>query len=96
MRVFAKGSHWSRNVHWDIVGVKSFGGSFSTCSDGNYQGLEFSLMDTNMEARLESKIPCNSRKQAVSLTKFACDIQLAAFSKFLTFLLNLWSRDFVA
>ena len=96
MRVFAKGSHWSRSVHWDIVGVKSFGGSFATCSDGNYRGLKFSPMDTNMKTRLESKIPCNSRKQAVSLTKFACNIQLATLSKFLIFLVNLWSRDLVA
>ena len=27
-----KASHWSRNVHWDIVVMKSFGGKFATCS----------------------------------------------------------------
>ena len=37
-----KASHWSRNVHWDIVVVESFGGNFATCSDGNYRGLKFS------------------------------------------------------
>ena len=39
-----KASHWSRNVHWDIVVVTSFGGKFATSSDGNYRGLKFSLM----------------------------------------------------
>ena len=37
-----KASHWSRNVHWDIVVVESFGGNFATCSYGNYRGLKFS------------------------------------------------------
>ena len=80
-----KASHWSRNVHWDIVVVKSFGGSFATYSDGIYRGLKFSPMDANMETRLESKIPCNSCKQAVLLTKFAYNIQISALSKFLTY-----------
>ena len=31
------------------------------------------------------EILCNSRKQAVLLTKFGCNIQLAALSKFLTY-----------
>ena len=62
--------------------MKSFGGSFATCSDGNYQGLKFSPMVTNMEMRLELKIPRNSYKQAVLLTKFPCNIQVAALSKF--------------
>ena len=48
-----KASHGSRNVHWDIVVVKSFGGNFATCSDGNYRGSKFSPMDANMEMRLE-------------------------------------------
>ena len=78
-----KVSHRSRNVHWDIAVVKSFGGSFATCSDGNYRGLKFSPMDANMETRLESEVPCNSGKQAVLLTKFSCNKQLAALSKFL-------------
>ena len=52
-------------------------------------GLKFSPMKANMETRLESKIHCNSRKQAVLLTKFPCNIQLAALSKFLDiFLFN--------
>ena len=80
-----KASHWSRNVHWDIVVVKSFGGKFATCSDGNYRGLKFSPMGANMKTRLESKIVCNSRKQAVLLTKFGCNIHLAALSKFLIY-----------
>ena len=80
-----KVSHWSRNVHWDIVVMKRFGGSFATCSDGNYRGLKFSPMKANMETRLESKILWNSRKQAVLLTKFPCNIQLAALSKFLSY-----------
>ena len=80
-----KASHWSRNVHWDIVVVKSFGGNFATSSEGNYWGLKFSPMEANMKTRLESKILCNSRKQAVLLTKFACNIQLAALSKILTY-----------
>ena len=50
-----KASHWSRNVHWDMVVVKSFGGKFATCSDGNYRGLKFSPMEANMKTRLESK-----------------------------------------
>ena len=75
-----KASHWSRNVHWDIVVVKSFGGKFATCSDGNYRGLKFSPMGANMKTRLESKIVCNSRKQAVLLTKFGCNIHLAALT----------------
>ena len=84
-----KVSHWSRNVYWDTVVMESFGGSFATCSDGNYRGLKFSPMDANMETRLESKVPCNSRKQAVLLTKFSCNKQLAALSKFLDiFLFN--------
>ena len=58
-----KASHWSRNVHWDIVVVKSFGGNFATCSDGNYRGLKFSPMGANMKTRLDSKIVSNSRKQ---------------------------------
>ena len=62
--------------------MKSFGGSFATCSDGNYQGLKFSPMVTNMEMRLELKIPPNSCKQAVLLTKFPCNTQVAALSKF--------------
>ena len=62
--------------------MKSFGGSFATCSDGNYQGLKFSPMVTNMETRLELKIPHNSCKQAVLLTKFPCNTQVAALSKF--------------
>ena len=36
-----KASHWSKNVHWEIVVVKSFGGKFVTCSDANYLGLKF-------------------------------------------------------
>ena len=80
-----KASHWSRNVHWDIVVVKSFGGKFASCSDGNYRGLKFSPMAANMKTRLESKIVCNSRKQAVLLTKFGCNIHLAALSKFLIY-----------
>ena len=80
-----KASHWSRNVHWDIVVVKSFGGKFATCSDGNYRGLKFSPTGANMKTRLESKIVCNSRKQAVLLTKFGCNIHLAALSKFLIY-----------
>ena len=78
-----KVSHRSRNVRWDIAVVKSFDGSFATCSDENYPGLKFSPMDANMETRLESKVPCNSRKQAVLLTKFSCNNQLADLSKFL-------------
>ena len=50
-----KASHWSRNVHWDIVVVKSFGGKFATSSEGNYWGLKFSPMEANMKTRLESK-----------------------------------------
>ena len=80
-----KAGHWSRNVHWDMVVVKSFGGKFATCSDGNYRGLKFSPMGANMKTRLESKIVCNSRKQAVLLTKFGCNIHLAALSKFLIY-----------
>ena len=80
-----KASHGSRNVHWDIVVVKSFSGNFATCSDGNYRGSKFSPMDANMETRLASKILYNSCKQAVLLTKFPCNIQLAALSKFLTY-----------
>ena len=85
-----KVSHWSRNVHWDIVVMGSFVGSFATCSNGNYRGLKFSRpMKANLETRLESKILSNSRKQAVLLTKFPCNIQLAALSKFLDiFLFN--------
>ena len=51
-----KASHWSRNVHWDIVVVKSFGGKFATSSDGNYRGMKSSPMGANMKTRLESKI----------------------------------------
>ena len=80
-----KASHWSRNVHWDIVVVKSFGGNFATCSDGNYRGLKFSPMGANMKTRLESKIVSNSRKQAVLLTKFGCKIHFAALGKFLIY-----------
>ena len=54
----------------DIVVVKSFGGKFATCSDGNYRGLKFSPMGANMKTRLESKIVCNSHKQAVLLTLY--------------------------
>ena len=50
-----KATHWSRNVHWDIVVVKGFGGNFATCSDGNYRGLKFSPIGANMKTRLESK-----------------------------------------
>ena len=50
-----KASHWSRNVHWDMVVVKSFGGKFATSSEGNYWGLKFSPMEANMKTRLESK-----------------------------------------
>ena len=25
-----KANHWSRNVHWDLVDMKSFGGNFAT------------------------------------------------------------------
>ena len=50
-----KASHWSRNVHWDIVVVKSFGGNFATSSEGSYWDLKFSTMEANMETRLESK-----------------------------------------
>ena len=77
-----KASHWSRNVHWDIVVVKSFGGKFATSSDANYRGLKFSLMGANTKTGLESKIVSNSRKQAVLLTKFGCNIHLAALSNF--------------
>ena len=49
-----KASHWSRNVHWDIVVVKSFGGNFATSSEGNYWGLKFSPLEANMKTRLES------------------------------------------
>ena len=35
-----------------------------------------------MKMRLESKIISNSCKQAVLLTKFGCNIHLAALSKF--------------
>ena len=80
-----KASHWSRNVHWDIVVVKSFGGKFATSSDGNYQGLKFSPMGANMKTRLESKIVPNSRKQAVLLTKFGCNIHLTPLSTFLIY-----------
>ena len=80
-----KASHGSRNVHWDIVVVKSIGGNFATCSDRNYRGSKFSPMDANMETILESKILYNSRKQVVLLTKFPCNIQLAALSKCLTY-----------
>ena len=65
-----KASHWSRNVHWDIVVVKIFGGKFATWSDGNYRGLKFSPIGANMKTRLESKIVCNSHKQAVLLTLY--------------------------
>ena len=80
-----KAGHWSRNVHWDMVVVKSFGGKFATCSDGNYRGLKFSPKGANMKTRLESKIVCNSRKQAALLTKFGCNIHLAVLSKFLIY-----------
>ena len=80
-----KASHWSRNVYWDIVVMKNFGGKFAICSDRNYRGLKFSPMEANMKTRLESKILCTSRKQAVLLTKVGCNIQLAALSKFLTY-----------
>ena len=80
-----KASHWSRNVHWDIVVVKSFGGKFATSSDENYRSLKFSAMGANMRTRLESKIVFNSRKQAVLLTKFGCNIHLAALSRFLIY-----------
>ena len=84
-KLVLKASHWSWNVRWDIIVMKSFGGKFATCSNRNYRGLKFSPMEANMKTRLESKILCNSRKQAVLLTKFACNIQLAALSKFLTY-----------
>ena len=48
-----KESPGSRNVDWDIVVAKSFGGNFATCSDGNYRCTKFSPMDANMEMRLE-------------------------------------------
>ena len=80
-----KASHRSRNVLWDIVVVKSFGGNFATCSDGNYRGLKFSPMGANMKTRLESKIVSNSSKQAVLLSKFGCNIHLAALSTFLIY-----------
>ena len=80
-----KASHWSVNVHWDIVVMKSFGGKFATCSARNYRGLQFSPIGVNMKMRLESKIVSNSRKQAVLLTKFCCSIHLAALSKCLIY-----------
>ena len=86
-----KESPGSRNVDWDIVVAKSFGGNFATYSDGNYRCTKFSRMDANMEMRLESKILCNSRKQAVLLTKFPCNIQLAALSKFWTYFCSIIS-----
>ena len=68
--------------------MESFGGSFATCSDGNYRGLKFSPMEANMETRLEGRksfVP----PVAVLLTKFPCNKQLAALSKFLdVFLFN--------
>ena len=50
-----KVSHWSSNVYWDTVVMESFGGSFATCSDGNYRGLKFSPMEANVETRLEGR-----------------------------------------
>ena len=44
-----KARHWPRNVHWEIVVVKSFGGSIANCSDGNYRGLTFSPVEAKME-----------------------------------------------
>ena len=80
-----KASHWSVNVHWDIVVMKSFGGKFATCSARNCRGLQFSPIGANMKMRLESKIVSYSRKQAVLLTKFCCSIHLAALSKCLIY-----------
>ena len=50
-----KASHWSRNVHWHIVVVRTFDGNFAASSEGNYWGLKFSPMEANMKTRLESK-----------------------------------------
>ena len=68
--------------------MKSFGGKFATSSEGNYRSLKFSPMGANMKTRLASKIVSNSRKQAVLLTNFGCNIHLAALSKFDIFLFN--------
>ena len=65
-----KESPGSRNVDWDIVVAKSFGGNFATYSDGNYRCTKFSHMDANMEMRLESKILCNSRNKPFCLPNF--------------------------
>ena len=48
-----KASHWSRNVHWDIVVVKSFGGKFATSSDG-FEIFTYGGQHEN-EARVENR-----------------------------------------
>ena len=65
--------------------MKRFGGNFVNLLRGELLGFEIFTHGGQHENEAGVEILCNSGKQAVLLTKFGCNIQLAALSKFLAY-----------